>query len=157
MLEELAKKDSKWYSLAVKICGDEELAKDLLQDAYLKIYQAQPEKICNGYVYRVIASIFVDSHRKKKLVTIPIRDYDIEYDTNTFEPDDFEKDVLNRFKQLNWVEQDLIRESYDRSLRQIEKQYPMITYTFAHRQITKSVKQVLGDNFETHYKNTRRK
>mgnify|MGYP003650213551 CR=1 FL=1 len=158
MLKELAKNHSKWVSFALKICGDEELAKDLTQEMYIKVHLKQPEYIESGYVYRIIANLFMDMHRGKKLETVSIdASHHIQNEDSTFEPDDYQQTCLDRFEDLYWTDQDLIRESYDRSLRQIESAYPMINFTYAHRQITKSVKHILGDNYETQYKNTRRK
>ena len=158
MLTELSKKHSKWLSFALKICGNEEQANDLTQEMYLKVYEAKPNEICNGYIYRIIANLFNDVHRKKKIVTVSIDDkIFVECKNSTFEPNDEEQQILDNFNDLYWTDQDLIRESYDRSLRQIELQYPLISYIYAHRQINKSIKKVLGDKFDTHYKNTRKK
>ena len=158
MLTELSKNHSKWLSFALKICGNEEQANDLTQEMYLKVYAAQPDKICNGYIYRIIANLFNDTHRKKNIVTVSIDEtFFVECKNRKFEPDDEQQEILDKFNTLYWTDQDLIRESYDRSMRQIEKEYPLINYVYAHRQISKSIKKILGGKFETHYKNTRKK
>ena len=158
MLTELSKKHSKWLSFALKICGNEDQANDLTQEMYLKVNAAQPDKICNGYIYRTIANLFNDTHRKKNIVTVCLDDkIFLECKNKHFEPDDSQQEILDKFNTLYWTDQDLIRESYDRSLRQIEQEYPLINYMYAHRQISKSIKKVLGDKFDTHYKNKRKK
>ena len=47
MLEILTKKNSEWMSMAMSICRDKNIAKDLVQDMYLRLnrYIDNPEKI----------------------------------------------------------------------------------------------------------------
>jgi len=64
-IRELAKHHNKWLETATAICNDPELAKDLVQDMYLKLYDCRNE-INAGYVYRTIKSIFIDGIRKNR-------------------------------------------------------------------------------------------
>ena len=60
MIEQLSKNQSLWIKYANSICKDSDLAKDLVQDMYLKLYDSKKE-INNSYVYSVIKNLFLDS------------------------------------------------------------------------------------------------
>ena len=38
MLEELCKRDDEWRKIALKICGDKNIADDVVQQMYISIY-----------------------------------------------------------------------------------------------------------------------
>ena len=38
MLLELSKKDKKWRHIALKLCGNKDLADDIVQEMYLKLH-----------------------------------------------------------------------------------------------------------------------
>ena len=153
-LEDLAKEDSRWRMVALKLCGDKDMADDLVQEMYLKV--AEYKSINASFVYRTIKNLFLLSFRNKKLERLD--DYEkIAINNPTFEPDDYQQSVLDKFNELYWIEQELIIESYDRSLREIQKEYPMIHYTYAHRQINKAIREILGDDYDDKYTNTRNK
>lgn len=78
MLEELSKQDTTWREIAYKICGDKSLADDLVNDMYLRMYEQQPDKITNGYVYTVIRNLFIDHTRERsKLVNTDFSNVEI--------------------------------------------------------------------------------
>ena len=74
-----------------------------------------------------------------------------------FEADDYQQTILDKFDKLHWIDKDLIRESYDRSLREIQEEYPLIHYGFAHRRINQSMKDIFGEDFDNKYINKRNK
>lgn len=154
LLTELAKEDARWRNVALKLCGSKELADDLVQEMYLKV--ASYEKVNSNFVYKVLTNLFISYVRERKNVRIEEHNY-LECKDKAFEPNDYEMELLKKFDSLYWTDQDLIRESYDRSVRGIQEAYPMIHYGYAHRQIIKALKEILGTNFETHYNNTRKK
>tara|TARA_R110000772_G_scaffold36098_6_gene86684 strand:+ start:7259 stop:7747 length:489 start_codon:yes stop_codon:yes gene_type:complete len=154
LLTELAKEDARWRSVALKLCGDKDLADDLVQDMYLKA--ANLEFVKAGWVYRVLGTLFIDHVRQSKLERLDNLHY-LECKEKPFEPNDYEQQVLDKFNKLYWTDQDLIRESYDRSLREIQESYPMIQYGYAQRRIVKCIKEILGDDFETQYFNNNNK
>jgi len=153
-LTDLAKDDARWRMVALKLCGNKEMADDLVQDMYLKV--AEYKSINASFVYKTIKSLYIDNLRERKNARIEEHNY-LECTDKSFEPNDYEQDILNKFDELYWTDQDLIRESYDRSMRQIQKMYPMINYSYAQRQILKSIKEILGKDFENKYNNTRKK
>ena len=150
ILIELSKQDARWRNVAFNLCGDKELADDLVQDMYLKA--ANLEYVKAGWVYRVLYNLFIDYCRERKHVRIEEHNY-LECKDKAFEPTDYEQELLNRFEELYWTDQDLIRESYDRSMREIQKAYPMIHYGYAYRQINKSIRLILGDDFDKYVNN----
>ena len=153
-LTELSKDDARWRMVALKLCGSKEVADDLVQDMYLKV--AEYESVNASFVFKTIKNLYLLSFRNKKLERLENFD-DICNKDSTFEPDDYQQGVLDRFNELYWINQELIIESYDRSLREIQKEYPMIHYSYAHRTINKSTKEVLGDDFEEKHNNKRNK
>ena len=153
MLLELSKQDEKWRALAFKICNDKSLADDLVQDMYLKIHKGKFKRANDGFVYKTLVSLFIDYLRQRHEISIE-EFYYIECRNRIFEPDDGEQLLLEKFSKLEWQQQELIAESYDRSLRDIERIYPMINYAYAYRQIKIGIKEVLGDDLHM-YKNAR--
>jgi len=79
------------------------------------------------------------------------------YSYRPYYPNDSEYDILNKFEKLDEMSQNLIIESYNKSLREIQKEYPMIHYSYAHRTINKSLREVLGDDFDNKHNNKRNK
>lgn len=135
MLETLAENDAHWRELAYNFCKDKTLADDIVQDMYLKVLDYEVKK--EAYIYFVIRSLFIEHCRreaKRKTISIDSLHY-LKDNTSQFEIDDNDLDILNRYNNLNWKQKELIELSYDKSLRQIEKEYPLINYGYAHRQI----------------------
>ena len=72
MLHRFTKSDSLYRSFALKICGDNDLKDDLVNDMYIKLYeylQKYPEKekeIDDGYIFITIRNIFYNQVKKKK-------------------------------------------------------------------------------------------
>ena len=153
MLESLAKKDKKWRQIALSICKDKGLADDIVQDMYLKAIKYN-KPLNDAYIYFIIRSLFLDHCRNKKH-SINIDDlHYLKDNVGTFELNDTELEILERYKALDWKQQQLIEESYDKSLRQIEKEFPLINYAYAYREMHKGIKQVLGKEYYK-YKNSR--
>ena len=155
ILNELAKQDKRWNFFAKKICNDSDLANDLVQDMYIKL--SEYEKVNAGLVYRTLVSIFIDMCRKKKDDRLEGHHDSIGSDSEPFEPDDYQQEILDKFDALEWIDQELIIESYDRSVRQIQEEYPLIHYGFAHRRITQAMQDVFGEDMNEQYINKRNK
>ena len=83
ILLEICDWHSKWVRMAQKF--DYDNAEDLVQEMYLKIHNLDPTEVNEVYIYRTIKSIFVDDHKKKKILTAPLNGkeaYNIEDDYN---------------------------------------------------------------------------
>ena len=155
MLEELAKKDKQWRKLAFSICKNKSLSDDIVQDMYIKSLRYD-KPLNDAYIYFLIKSLFLD-HCRRKRHEVNIDDlHFIKDNKSTFEINDTELEILTRYKKLDWKQQQLIEESYDKSLRQIEKEFPLINYAFAYRKIKEGIKRVLGEDYDKH-KNSRNK
>ena len=136
-----SKKDNeKWTNISLSICGDRDLAQDILQEAYLKIFDK--EEVNNRYIYRTILNLFINHCKETKNIRLSEK-IQIECTQRHFEPDDEEERILERFNALEWHKRELLSESHDRSLREIEKEYN-INYGFAFREIKNAKEFILN-------------
>ena len=155
MLEYLSKKDKHWREIAENICKDKDLANDIVQDMYLKLMNVDKD-INDWYVIKTIKTLFLD-HCRQKNKTIPLTSlFYLQDQTKIFEPNDEEYEILLKAKEIEWHKQELLEESYDRSLRAIEKEYN-INYGFIFRELEKARIFILGDDFDKQYNNKRLK
>ena len=158
MLDRLSKHDAKWRKTALTITNDKSQADDLVQEMYLRFYRNPKEQFTDWYVYRVMVSIYLNE-KKQPCFEFPIDDFSHISEEDIFEPNDFEKEILERIKTLEWYKQELIEENYDKSIRQISNDMELIkvNHKFIHDELTKARKEVLGDDFENLYNNSRLK
>lgn len=147
MLQKLALKNKVWFDFAFRISQDYDLANDLVQDMYLYFHDKDIE-VNNSYVCRKIYHLFLDHCRKEaKINNISIEDlHFLEDDIKGFEPDDVEYDILEKYNDLDWLEKELIQEHHinEKSLRQIQREYPLIKYGYAYLIISKAKKKLNG-------------
>lgn len=138
MLDELSKKDKHWRKVALRICGDRMLADDIVQEMYLYFHN-KSYKVNDYYVSLKIYGLFIDYVRtKNKRADVSLTDFYYIKDKNeAFEPDDYEMEILTSFSKLDWIEKELITEHHinGKSLRQIQRDYPLINYGYAYRVI----------------------
>ena len=153
-INELAEHDTKWRRIALNITANKTTADDLVQDMYLKLMEVDKD-INDYYVTQTMQSLFIDSvsqrYLKNRTVGI-IEGMDVKDDTNIFEADDEQQALLDKINDLPFHQQEFIAESYDRSLREIEKIYD-INYGFIYREMHKGFEEVLGDAKEELYNN----
>ena len=76
------------------------------------------------------------------------------HDINDFEIDDDQKIYIDRFDKLPYHQQVFIKESYDKSYRQLEEKWVHINYAYIYRETNKGIKLILKDDIEL-YKNKR--
>ena len=88
MLEELAKKDAQWRKMAFQICKDKDLADELVQEMYLKLYQ-NTNLIKDGYIYTVLRNLFYDYAKQQKDIIIDFSNIEILDDGDYIEPIDY--------------------------------------------------------------------
>jgi DNA-directed RNA polymerase specialized sigma24 family protein len=103
MLDLLSKDNDKWYYMAFSICKNEDYAKDLVQDMYLKMYQSNKkyEEINDWYIYTTILNLFRNQVKKQKTINIE--------DINYLQIQARDKDILEARKMMN----DLLQEHLD--------------------------------------------
>jgi len=143
MLEELAKKDKKWREIALKICKGKDLADEIVNRMYLRLYDRNPDKdkLTDYYVIATIRNLFIDHCKERKHVSIESLYYLPDEQTDkTFSDEELEI-ILIANDKLKWWEKQLLIESYDKSLRQIEKEFN-INYQFVNRHNKKSITTV---------------
>ena len=147
IIKELSEKDSLWRSIAFNICKDYDLAQDLVQDMYLKLMNRT--KWNDYFVSITLRNLFIDTVRKRKDVRLEEFHY-IQDHAYIFEPNDEQKAILDEFDKLDWVQKELMLETIDRSLRQIQEIYN-INYGYVYRQ-TKEAKEQIKNNVKKNKK-----
>lgn len=136
MLEKLCKQDKTWREIAFNICKDSLLADDLVQEMYI-YFSNKDYEVNNYYVYKKLYGLFIDHIRKQsKTVSVDSLFY-LQDETRVFEPTDEEQELLEAYENLDKTQKELIAEHYinEKSLRQIQKEYPLINYGYAYRKI----------------------
>jgi DNA-directed RNA polymerase specialized sigma24 family protein len=150
MLEILAKRNEDWRNLAYRICGDYDLAQDLVQQMYIRLKDYK--EVNEAMVAITIKNLWTNILKKKnREVSIELF-HSLEYGNENFEPDDKELEYLNRFEALPMVQQELIQESFDKSVRKIGKDFN-INYGYVHKKIHEGLKEILKDDYNL-YKNS---
>lgn len=137
MLQEISKKHSLWLKMAYGICKDTELAKDIVQDMYIKVSDIQKE-LNDYYIYYILRSIFIDITRKEKKRLKAETNYNY---INIEQEQEEQKQVPKNV--LTWVEEQILIHRYDKSCRDIEKQFN-INFLKVHR-IEKTAKQKIKE------------
>jgi DNA-directed RNA polymerase specialized sigma24 family protein len=132
ILEELAKKDAQWRKMAFQICKDKDLADELVQEMYLKLYN-NTNLIKEGYIYTVLRNLFYDYTKQQKDIIVDFSNIEIE-DTEYVEPIDY-KELI---KGLTWYERTMFEVSTLVGQRELSRQTGIHLQTI-HR-INKMVK-----------------
>ena len=150
MLERLSKRNNDWRNLAYRICGNYDHAQDLVQQMYLKL--ADYKRVNDAMVAITIKNLWLDLLKKKNREVGIDSFHSLPYGENTFEPSDKQIEYLNRFDDLPMVQKELIQESFDKSTREIGREFN-INYCYVHRQIHKGLKKILKEDYKE-YKNS---
>jgi DNA-directed RNA polymerase specialized sigma24 family protein len=133
ILEELAKKDAQWRKMAFQICKDKDLADELVQEMYLKLYQ-NTNLIKDGYIYTVLRNLFYDYTKQQKDIIIDFSNIEILDDGDYIEPIDYKALI----KGLTWYERTMFELSTLVGQRELSRQTGIHIQTI-HR-INKMVK-----------------
>lgn len=155
LIDKLVEDDAKWRNVAYKICGDYDVAQDMVQEMYLKFSRDtynDYEDVTDYLVALVIRNEHMRGLKKnynaegfEKEVRFP-EGFDIHDMVSDFEVEDEHLPYIDRFNELPFRQQEFILESYDFSLREIAERYN-INYVYVHRQVHKGLKYVLGDDY----------
>ena len=155
LIDKLAKDDAKWRNVAYKICGDYDIAQDLVQEMYLKFSKDTYNEYTDVTDYLaalVIRNEYMrglksgyNSEGSTKEVRLP-EGFDVPEETSDFEVDDDHLGYIERFNELPMRQQELILESYDYSIRDIADRFN-INFMYVQRQIHKGLEYVLGDDY----------
>jgi DNA-directed RNA polymerase specialized sigma24 family protein len=136
ILQELAKKDAQWRKMAFQICKDKDLADELVQEMYLKLYQ-NTNLIKEGYIYTVLRNLFYDYTKSQKDIIIDFSNIEIE-DTEYIEPVDY----FQLMKGLTWYERTMFELSTLVGQRELSRQTGIHLQTI-HR-VNKMVKSKIN-------------
>ena len=136
ILAELAKKDAQWRKMAFQICKDKDLADELVQEMYLKLYQ-NTNLIKDGYIYTVLRNLFYDYTKSNKDILIDFSNIEI-IDTEYVEPIDY----FQLMKGLPWYERTMFELSTLVGQRELSRQTGIHLQTI-HR-ISKKVKNQIN-------------
>ena len=126
MLEIVTKKNSEWMSMAMSICRDKNIAKDLVQDMYLRLnrYIDNPEKIMKNdevnsfFVYITLRNLFYDYKKDKNNNSSRFEEY------KSYYTDDSDESVVAKFATLpeDRETDDLMEEAYHKISEAIYKE-----------------------------------
>ena len=133
ILAELAKKDAVWRKMAFQICKDKDLADELVQEMYLKLYN-NTNLIKEGYIYTVLRNLFYDYAKQQKDIIIDFSNIEILDDGDYIEPIDYKALI----KGLTWYERTMFELSTLVGQRELSRQTGIHIQTI-HR-INKMVK-----------------
>ena len=124
MLEELSKNHQTWINIAYKLCKNNDLCNDLVQEMYLKLHNSTKE-ISVGYVYFTIKSIWIDEIRKNKCdLDVELKDIpDLDYDLESFLIIENQYDIIESVtKSMQWHEQKIIELSNKIGIRPLARE-----------------------------------
>ena len=146
MLKELAKNDSKWREMAYYICNrDKQLADDITQEMYFLVMDKQ--NVTAGYIFTTLKNLFRAKMNKAKKEPVSLDGfYYIEDTTKQFEPTDAEQEILDKAQNIKWHRLEFIKESYDRSNREIAETYD-INYGFVFRETKLGIQEILDEDY----------
>ena len=147
-IDELTKQNSRWQMVAVKICGDSDFAKDMVQEMYISCLKY--DDVNSSFVYKTLMNVYLMDCRQQKAVSIDEHELELVYDQPDFEPDDEDQRLIDRFDKLYWTDREILLESYDHSFRGIQKKFPMINFMYAYRRVTAALIHILGDRLSEH-------
>jgi len=136
ILAELAKKDAQWRKMAFQICKDKDLADELVQEMYLKLYN-NTNLIKDGYIYTVLRNLFYDYAKQQKDIVVDFSNIEIE-DTEYIEPVDY----FQLMKGLTWYERTMFELSTLVGQRELSRQTGIHLQTI-HR-VNKMVKSKIN-------------
>lgn len=124
MLKELSKQDKRWRQIAYKICKDKQLADDLVQEMYLKLYDKKYDKINEWFIWVTIKNIYLNIIKQKRYK----HEISIElfYNIEDLKSDDV---ILEKRKQINdaldaldlW-DREILLQTSEKSLRDLSEE-----------------------------------
>lgn len=151
-LEHLSKKNNEWQRLALYFCRDKDIASEIVQKMYLRLYDYDltNEKLTKEYVSRVIFNIFKD-YVKKESSTISLDSVlHLSENENGFSFSDKELDLINR---IDDNDKNLLIENYDKSANKMSNEKNISRKHMCHK-LNTIRKKVLKDDYHL-YKNSR--
>lgn len=112
ILEELSKRNKEWLKIALSICKDESLSKELVQEMYLRLNKyinnidriTVDGKISSLYIYVTIRNLYYKhQNKRKKNIIFQYKDYD-SFDDGLNINDNFKSSIDNDIELSNMEE-----------------------------------------------------
>lgn len=140
MIQFLPDNDKLWKKYALKICRDKDLANDLVQEMYLKLFDK--EKLNKSYVYMTLLTLFYDFKNKKKYVYLNDLEYfEISEETQCFESEEILKKIL---QGIPFEARECFIENQNNSYRELSIKYGL-NYQYIRR-LAEKAKEILKNN-----------
>jgi DNA-directed RNA polymerase specialized sigma24 family protein len=149
MLEKLSKKDKQWRQAAFNICKCKDLADEIVNRTYMRLYDyaVEEEKLTDSYVIACIYNTYILYCKEPKHISIE-NFYDISEETTDSTFTDEEINILFKTEtDLKWWQRELLIHSYDKSLREIETKFN-INYKFVYDESNRVRKIILGEDYK---------
>ena len=147
MLEELSKRDKVFRAMAYSICGSRSLSDDLVQDMYLKIYEAhkrRPDlKVTDFYIYQTMKSIFIDIKRKQR--EYPTDDFSL-LDNSDCDRLEQRKQLIELLSVLTIPERECLIITFEMSLRKAADELGIVSYSWVRNYKNKAFEKLLKEN-----------
>lgn len=144
MIDKLSQRDKQWRDLAYKICGCKSLADDIVNDMYIRVYEQQPEKISDGYIYTIMRNLFIDQTRERSKIAF-VDFSNVEIETETEEPIQ-QPAIEPLLKGLTWYERTIFEKATLVGQRELSRNTGIHIQTI-HR-VTNSVKKKIWQKVE---------
>lgn len=142
MIEALAKKDKHWRDVAYKISGDKTLADDIVNDMYIRVYDQQPAKISDGYIYTIMRNLFIDQARSRSKISFTdFSNIEVQEQEQTIYPD-----IEPILQTLTWYERTIFKHAVEIGQREFSRRTDIHIQTI-HR-VTNSVKKKIWQRIE---------
>lgn len=96
---------------AIQLCGNEEDAKDLIQDTFLRILQKDPQDVKNpnGYVYNSLRNMYLEQKRRNAGITRkPKHEFIYEETINAPQESLMDDMMVDEFGRLHSTTQDVV-------------------------------------------------
>jgi RNA polymerase sigma factor (sigma-70 family) len=112
ILQELSKRNKEWLKIALSICKDESLSKELVQEMYLRLNKyinnidriTVDGKISSLYIYVTIRNLYYKhQNKRKKNIIFQYKDYD-SFDDGLNINDNFKSSIDNDIELSNMEE-----------------------------------------------------
>lgn len=129
--------DKLWRQYALKICGSQYDADDLVQEMYLKL--SDKKELSKKYVYLTLYSLFIDSKRKQR--------HDVEI-SNKIELSESQKNkyddlhVTNELSKVPFKIRECFIEHQNKSYRQMQEEFNINYATI--RRMSEKAKAILS-------------
>jgi RNA polymerase sigma factor (sigma-70 family) len=135
-LKEIYENDELWIFYGLKISGNPNDARELVQEMYIKVYdylQKNPNsKIHKAFIFTVLRRLFLDWKRDCRIVYVDDEFLNVEQDTECIEILEKRKEVDRALDELRFIEWAVLLKTSETSLREIERE-SKVNYQQVHK------------------------